>query len=145
MATGLSKKQRFRERFDSEHVKEIQILAKYSWEHFNHVFSSFSEILIQKISPLVLVEILGEFVNTLTVDHKYPFGDCKNLPLLIQMQLSEKRKNFSHFFSHFLSLDQILNILKEKIFVVANVFPKLLTVKNSVRRLFKKRRFRRRF
>ena len=46
LARGLSKKHRFRERFDSEHVKESQILAKYSWERFNHVFSSFSEILI---------------------------------------------------------------------------------------------------
>ena len=70
-----SKKHCFRQCFDSEHVKASQILAKYPLEHFYQVFSYFSGILIQKVSPLVLGEILGEIVNTLTVDNKYPFQD----------------------------------------------------------------------
>ena len=37
------------------------------------------------MSPLVLGEILGAFVNTLTRDGKYPAPDCKNLQLAIQM------------------------------------------------------------
>ena len=53
------------------------------------------------MSPLVLSEILGVFVKTLTADSKYPVQDCKNLPLLIQRQLSEKRKTFSKFFLPF--------------------------------------------
>ena len=53
------------------------------------------------MSPLVLREILGVFANTLTPDDKYPFDDCENLQLLIQMQLSEKRKSFSRFFVPF--------------------------------------------
>ena len=44
--------------------------------------------LIQKISPLVMFEILRVFVNTLTVDDKYPVRDWDNLPFLIQMKLS---------------------------------------------------------
>ena len=28
------------------------------------------------------------FVNTLTVNYKYPLPDCENLPFPIQMQLS---------------------------------------------------------
>ena len=40
------------------------------------------------MSPLVLGEILGMFVNTLTVDGKYPLQGCENLQLPIQMQLS---------------------------------------------------------
>ena len=40
--------------------------------------------------PLVLGEILGVFVNTLTADDKYRVQDCENLPLPIQMQLSKK-------------------------------------------------------
>ena len=40
--------------------------------------------------PLVLGEILGVFVNTLTADEKYRVQDCENLPLPIQMQLSKK-------------------------------------------------------
>ena len=54
--------------------------------------------LIWKISPLVLSEILGVFVNTLTADGKYPVQGCENLQLPIQMQLSEKPKTFSEFF-----------------------------------------------
>ena len=53
-------------------------------------FSKFSGKLIYKMSPLVLRKILGVFVNTLTADCKYPVQDCENLPLPIQMQLSEK-------------------------------------------------------
>ena len=42
---------------------------------------------------LVLGEILGMFVNTLTSDRKYPVQGCQNLQLPIHMQLSEKKKN----------------------------------------------------
>ena len=42
------------------------------------------------MSPLVLAEILGVFVNTLTADEKYCAQDCGNLPLPIPMQLSKK-------------------------------------------------------
>ena len=98
----LPKKRSSRTRFDSQHVKVSQIYAKSLWEQFYHVFSSFSENLIWKMSPLVISEILEVFVNTLTADDKYPVQDCENLPLLIQMQLSEKRKTFSEFFVPFL-------------------------------------------
>ena len=50
------------------------------------------------MSPIVLREILGLFVNTLTGDDKYSVQDWDNLLLPIKMQLSEKRKNFSQFF-----------------------------------------------
>ena len=54
------------------------------------------------MSPLVLAEILGLFVNTLTADDKYRVQDCENLQPTIQMQLSKKRKKFSEFFVPFL-------------------------------------------
>ena len=54
------------------------------------------------MSPLVVCEILRVFVNTLIADGKYPVQDCENLPLPIQMQLSEKRKKFSQIFVPFL-------------------------------------------
>ena len=50
------------------------------------------------MSPLVLDEMLGVFVNTLTADGKYPVQGCENLQLPIQMQLSEKQKTFPQFF-----------------------------------------------
>ena len=98
----LCKKRHFETRFDSQHVKVSRILAKYPWEHFYHVFSSLSRKLIWKMSPLVLGEILGVFVNTLTDDGNYPVEDCENLQLAIQSQLFWKRRTFSQFFVQFL-------------------------------------------
>ena len=98
----LSKKRRFRKRFESQLVKASQILAKSPWERFYHVFSSFWGKLIRKMSPLVTDEILGVFVNTLTADGKYPVEDWENLPLSIQMQFSDNWKIFSQFFVQFL-------------------------------------------
>ena len=51
LAKPLSKKRRFRKRFDSQHVKTSQILAKYTRENLYHVFSSFSRKLIRKMFP----------------------------------------------------------------------------------------------
>ena len=71
-----------------QHVKGFQTLVKSAWQHFHHIFSSLWEKLIWKISPLVICEILGVFVNKLTVDDKYTVRDCANLPVPIQIELS---------------------------------------------------------
>ena len=83
----LYKKGRFRTRFDIQHVKASEILAKAPWERFYHVFSLLPGNLIWKMSPLVLAEILLVFVNTLTADDKDRVQYCENLTLPIQMQL----------------------------------------------------------
>ena len=75
------------------------------------------------MSPLVLGEILGVFVDKLTADGKYPIEDCENLQLPIQMHISEKGKIFLRFLLHFMNLHQNLNILKKRMIVPANVFP----------------------
>ena len=41
-------------------------------------------------------------VNTLAADEKYPVLNRDNLTIPIQMQLSQKQKTFSEFFSAFL-------------------------------------------
>ena len=74
---------------------------------------------------LVICEILGVFVNTLTSDDKYRVWDCDKLLLPIQGQLSKKRKTFSAFLFCFWNLHQILNILKKKVIATTNVLPKL--------------------
>ena len=94
------------------------------------------------MSPLVLSEILGVFVKTLTADSKYRVQDCKNLPLLIQMQLSEKRKTFSKFFLPFPESTSNFKSFKTRTIVIANIFPKLQTVKKFVRNFSKEQRFR---
>ena len=45
---------------------------------------------------LVLREVLWVFPNTLTAEGKYPFQDCQNLPLPIQMLLSGNEKFFQY-------------------------------------------------
>ena len=52
-------------------------------------------------------KILGLFVNTLTVDDKHYMLNRDNLTQPIQIQLSQKQKNFSEFFFAFLK--SILN------------------------------------
>ena len=68
---------------------------------------------------------------------KYPVQDCENLQLPIQMQLSQKQNIFLNFLIRFRNLRQILNILKKRKIVIANVFPKLQTVEILVRPLCK--------
>ena len=126
-------------------MEESQILAKSPWERLYYVFSSFSEKVTWKMSPLVLGETLGESFNTLTANGKYFVQDCVNLPVPIQMQLPKNQKLILNFSSHILNLHQILNILKQTMMAIANVFQKLQTAKNLLRSLSKKRRFRTRF
>ena len=54
----------------------------------------------------------------------------------------KNEKLFVNFLFYFWNLHQILNILKEKMIVIANLFLKLQVVKNLVRPLYKKGRFR---
>ena len=64
----MSKKRRFRTPFDSQYVKRSQTLLKSGWQHFCQIFSSLWGNLTWKMSFLVIYEVLGHFVNTLTAD-----------------------------------------------------------------------------
>ena len=66
------------------------------------------------MSPLVLGEMLGEFVNTLNADDKYPVEDSENLPLRIQMQVSKKQETFSERFVPFLEPTPNFNSFEKK-------------------------------
>ena len=98
----LCKKCSFRTRFDSQHVKVSQKLAKSPWENIFHVFPLFWENLIWEMSRRLFPEILGVFLNTLTDHGKYPVEDWENLQFPMQIQLSEKWKTFSQLFIPFL-------------------------------------------
>ena len=58
------------------------------------------------------------------------------------MQLSLKPKTFCNFFVPFQNLHQTLNILKKKIVVITTLFQKSQSVKDLIRPLSKKHRFR---
>ena len=81
------------------------------------------------------------FRNILTANGKCPLRDCENLSSPIQMQLSLKPKIFSIVLFHFWNLHQILNILKEKMIVIATLLRKLQTLKDLDRPLSKNYRF----
>ena len=107
----------------------------------NHVFSSIWGKLIWKISPLVLVEIYGCLLT-----HWLPMASIVfNISEICNSQFKWKylknEKIFPNFLFHVWFLHHILNILKKRMMVIANVFPKLQTVKNFVTPLCKKRRF----
>ena len=61
------------------------------------------------------------------------------------MRVSRKEKTFSDFFSAFLKSSLHFECLKKKMTLIAEVFPKLHTLKNVVRSLSKKSRLRRSF
>ena len=78
----------------------------------------------------------------MTAHNKYFLINRDTLTQPIQMQLFQRRKTFSDFFSAFLK--SILNFqsFQKKMTLRADVFPKLRTPKNVVRQLSKKSSFR---
>ena len=102
MVKQISKKPGFRTPSDCQHVKGSQTLVKSAWQPFYHNSSSLWVKSTWKMSLLVICEILRVFANTMFADDKYPLENCENLLLLIQMELSKKRKTFSQSFFPFL-------------------------------------------
>ena len=82
------------------------------------------------------------FRNTLTANDKYHDRDVENLTSPIQVQLSLKKKTLSNSFVAYLESKSHLNISGKKMIVIATFFRKLQTVKDLVRPLSKKHRFR---
>ena len=138
----MSKEPCFRTLFDIQYVKGSQRLVKSAWEQFYHVVSPLWGKLIWKTSFLVICKILGVLVNTFTANDKYPLRNYENLSLSIQMQLSEKWNTFSQFFVSFLEFPSDFEQFEKKnMMVIANVFPKLKTVKDVLRQISKKTGF----
>ena len=66
------------------------------------------------MSVLVICEVLGDFVNTMTSDDKYSVRNSKILPQPIQMQLPKKQITLSQFFALFLKSTMVFEYLKKK-------------------------------
>ena len=85
----------------------------------------------------VQAKILGLFVNTLTADDKFSLLNRGRLLQHVRMQLSQNLKNFTEFFFFFFfnfpNLYSILNILKKKVTLIADVFLNLRALNNVVR------------
>ena len=102
MVTSMSKKSRFKGSFGKQHGKRAQTLLKFAWQHLYHIYWSLWRQLTCKKSLLVTCKISRLFPNTLSADGKYSLLNRHNLTQPIQMQVSQKQKHFSHFFSAFL-------------------------------------------
>ena len=91
---------------------------------------------------LVICKISRVFPDTLSADGKYSLLNRDNLTQPIQMQGSRKQNTFSEFFSPFLKSNlNFEHFQKEKMSLIADVFPKLRTQKNLVRSMPKKSQF----
>ena len=82
------------------------------------------------------------FVNTLTADDKYSLLNRDNLRQPIRTRLYPKQKIFSEFLLAFSkSTLNFEHFHQKKMTLIADLFPKLCTLKNVVRYISKKSRF----
>ena len=100
----MSKKSHFTGSLKKPHGKRDQTLLKFEPQHLYHIYWSMWRQLTYKKALLVICKILRVFSNTLIVDGKYSLLNTDNLTKAIQMQLSQRQKTFSQFFSHFWNL-----------------------------------------
>ena len=100
---SMSIKSRFRGLFKKQHSKRAQILLKSEQQHFTIFIDLMGmQLKCKKSHMLVICKSLRLFVDTFTVDDKYFLLTKENLTQPIQMQLSQKQKTLSQFFSQFL-------------------------------------------
>ena len=93
----MSKKSQFRQLFKKQDGKSFQTLLKSTSKHLYHIHWSLPRKLSRIKSLLFTCQILVLLVNTLAADEKYPVLNRNNLTIPIQMQLSQKQKNFYEF------------------------------------------------
>ena len=98
----MSKKSRFSRPFEKQYGRPSQALLKSASQHIYLIHWVLGSQLSWKNFLLLTWKILRLVVNTLAVDKKYLVLNRDNLTIPIQMQLSEKQKTFSQFFSAFL-------------------------------------------
>ena len=123
--TPLSKKGRFRKRFDSQHVKMSQILAKSAREHLDHVFLHFEESWFRKRLPSFQVKSKGCFLTHWVWMASILFNIARICNSQFKCKYLKNEKIFLNFLFHVWNLHQILNILKKKMMVIANIFSNL--------------------
>ena len=94
----ISKKSRFRRPFEKRYGKRSQTLLKSAALHFYHINWSLQRQVSWKKSLLVICNILGLFVNTITTDEKYCLLNKENLMQSIEIKIPEKQNPFSQLF-----------------------------------------------
>ena len=100
----MSKKSRFRLRFQKEHGKRVSTLFKFERQHLCHIYWSTKRKFSCQKSLLVICKSLRLFVNTMSAVDKSSLHNRDNLMQPIHMQLSQKLKTFSRFLLKFRNL-----------------------------------------
>ena len=140
LVTPLTIQRRLKTSFDSQQVKGYQTLVKSSWVHFYHIFSSLWGERIWKTSPWLKFEIIGFLLTHGLLITCILFRIVRIFRSLFNSSSLKNKKHFPGFLFHLWNLHQISNILQKKKIVIANVFPKLATVEDSVTPLTIQRR-----
>ena len=94
---SMSMKSRFWGPFEKYDGKRAQKLLKFERQHLYHNYWSLWRQLSCKKTLLVISKILRLFITTLTADEKYFLLNRDSTTQPIQMQLSQKQKEFSGF------------------------------------------------
>ena len=110
----MPKQSYFRGSVEKQQIKCAQILLKFEGQLLYHIDWSLGKQLSYKMSLLVISKISKLFPNTQSADGKSSLLDRDNLTQRIQMQLSQKQKTFSEFFSSFLKSSLNLEHFKKK-------------------------------
>ena len=87
-------------------------------------------------------KFFSRFFNTFTADDKYSLISRDNWMQTIQMNLPQKQKIFSGFFSAFFESALNFEHFQKKMTLIAYVFPKLPTTKDVLRSMPKRSRLR---
>ena len=97
----ICKKSRFRLPFQKKHGNRVSTLFKSERQHLRQICCSTGKQFSRKKSLLVIWKSLRLFVNTMSAVDKCSLPNRDNLMQSIHMQLSQKLKHFSEFFSAF--------------------------------------------
>ena len=101
--------------FEKQHGKCAQTLLKYQGQLLYHIYWSLLRQLYYKKTLLVVRKTSRLFPNTLSADGKYSFLNGGNLMQPIQIQVSQKQKTFSDFFSEFFKSSLNFKHFKKKV------------------------------
>ena len=133
MVRSIPKKSRFRGSVEKQQAECAPTLFKLEGHPLYHIYLSMGRQLSYKKSLLVICKISKLFPNTVSADGKYCLLDRDNLRQRSHMELSQKQKFFSEFFSSFLESSLNFEHFEKKIALIADVFRKLGTPKNMIR------------
>ena len=132
LVTPLTIQRSLKTSFDSRHVKRFQTLVKSSWKRFDHIFSSLWGEIIWKISPWLKFEIVGFLLTHGLPITSILFQIVRIWRSRFKSSYLKNKKHFLDFLLHLWHLHQIWNVFKKKKIVIANVFPKLVTIQGLV-------------